>query len=103
MALPPAQRSAGQEDRAARGARALHRAYALPGVAESAVFGIPDPDLGEAVAAAVVPRPGAALDAAGVIAALRERIAHFKVPRRVVFLDELPRNAMGKVQKSLLG
>jgi malonyl-CoA/methylmalonyl-CoA synthetase len=75
---------------------------ALPGVAESAVYGIPDPDLGEAVAAAVVPRPGAALDAAGVIAALRERIAHFKVPRRVVFLDELPRNAMGKVRKGEL-
>lgn len=75
---------------------------ALPGVAESAVYGIPDPDLGEAVAAAVVLRPGAALDAAGVIAALRERIAHFKVPRRVVFLDELPRNAMGKVRKGEL-
>jgi malonyl-CoA/methylmalonyl-CoA synthetase len=43
-----------------------------------------------------------ALDAAGVIAALRERIAHFKVPRRVVFLDELPRNAMGKVRKGEL-
>jgi len=75
---------------------------ALPGVVESAVFGIPDPDLGEAVAAAVVRRPDAALDEATVIAALRARIAHFKVPRRVVFIDELPRNAMGKVQKRAL-
>ena len=75
---------------------------AIPGVVESAVFGIPDPDLGEAVAAAVVRRPDAALDEATVIAALRARIAHFKVPRRVVFINELPRNAMGKVQRRAL-
>jgi malonyl-CoA/methylmalonyl-CoA synthetase len=75
---------------------------ALAGVSESAVFGIPDPDFGEAVAAAVVRRPGAALDEAAVIAHLRARIAHFKVPRRVVFVQELPRNAMGKVQKRAL-
>ena len=75
---------------------------AIPGVVESAVFGIPDPDFGEAVAAAVVRRPGAALDEATVIADLRARLAHFKVPRHVVFVDELPRNAMGKVQKQVL-
>ena len=73
---------------------------AVPGISESAVFGIPDPDFGEAVAAAVVRQPGATIDELAVIAALRSRIAHFKVPRRVVFVDELPRNAMGKVQKT---
>ncbi|HSN33027.1 MAG TPA: malonyl-CoA synthase, partial [Ideonella sp.] len=75
---------------------------ALPGVAESAVVGVPHPDFGEAVVAVVVPRPGAALDAAAVIAALKERVAHFKVPKRAFVVDELPRNAMGKVQKNLL-
>jgi malonyl-CoA/methylmalonyl-CoA synthetase len=75
---------------------------ALPGVEESAVFGLPHPDFGEAVNAAVVLKPGAALTEAQVIAALRDRLARFKLPKRVVFVEALPRNAMGKVQKAQL-
>ena len=74
----------------------------LQGVVESAVIGVPHPDLGEAVSAVVVPVPGAALDEAAVIAAVRERLAGFKVPKRVWFAPSLPRNAMGKVQKNAL-
>ncbi len=74
----------------------------LPGVAESAVVGVPHPDFGEAVVAVVVPRPGAAPDPAATIAALKSRIANFKVPKQVFVVPELPRNAMGKVQKNLL-
>ena len=74
----------------------------MPGVAESAVVGVPHPDFGEAVIAIVVPRPGAAPDAAELTAALKARIANFKVPKRLFVVDELPRNAMGKVQKNLL-
>ena len=74
----------------------------LQGVAESAVIGLPHPDFGEAVAAVVVLAPGAALDEAAVIAAVRDRLASFKVPKRVWFADSLPRNAMGKVQKNAL-
>ncbi len=75
----------------------------LPGVAESAVVGVPHPDFGEAVVAVVVPRPGApAPEPAALIAALKGRIANFKVPKQVFVQAELPRNAMGKVQKNLL-
>jgi malonyl-CoA/methylmalonyl-CoA synthetase len=74
----------------------------LPGVFESAVIGLPDRDFGEAVTAVVVPRPGAQLDAQALIASLRPRIAGFKVPRRIFIVSELPRNAMGKVQKNIL-
>jgi malonyl-CoA/methylmalonyl-CoA synthetase len=74
----------------------------MPGVAESAVVGVPHPDFGEAVVAVVAARPGAAIDGEAMIAALKNRIAHFKVPKRVFVADELPRNAMGKVQKALL-
>ena len=73
-----------------------------PGVAESAVVGVPHPDFGEGVIAVVVPRPGAALDASALIAAMKDRIAAFKVPKRVFIEPDLPRNAMGKVQKNLL-
>jgi malonyl-CoA/methylmalonyl-CoA synthetase len=73
-----------------------------PGVAESAVVGVPHPDFGEAVVAVVVPRPGATLAADALQARLRGLIAHFKVPKRVFVVAELPRNAMGKVQKNLL-
>lgn len=75
---------------------------ALAGVLESAVFGVPHPDFGEGVTAAVVPRPGAVLSEAEVINALQQRLARYKVPKRVLLLDELPRNAMGKVQKIVL-
>jgi malonyl-CoA/methylmalonyl-CoA synthetase len=74
----------------------------LPGVAESAVVGVPHRDFGEAVVAVVVPRPGAALDTAAMIAAVKSRIAGFKVPKQLFVVEELPRNAMGKVQKNLL-
>ncbi len=73
-----------------------------PGVAESAVVGVPHPDFGESVVAVVVPRPGVALDAAALIAAMKDKIAAFKVPKRVFVEPDLPRNAMGKVQKNLL-
>ncbi len=75
---------------------------AIPGVLESAVFGVAHKDLGEGVTAAVVLRPGAEVDEAAIIAALDGRLARFKQPRRVVILPELPRNAMSKVQKNLL-
>lgn len=74
----------------------------LPGVAESAVIGVPHPDFGEGVIAVVVPRPDATLDPQALIAALKDRIAAFKVPKHVVIETDLPRNAMGKVQKNLL-
>jgi malonyl-CoA/methylmalonyl-CoA synthetase len=75
---------------------------AFPGVAESAVVGVPHPDFGEAVVAVVVRRKGAALDAAAIIARLKGQIANFKVPKQIFVASELPRNAMGKVQKNLL-
>jgi malonyl-CoA/methylmalonyl-CoA synthetase len=74
----------------------------LDGIAESAVVGVPHPDFGEAVVAVLVPRDGAAVDPDGVIATLKGRIANFKVPKRVFVAPDLPRNAMGKVQKNLL-
>ena len=78
------------------------RIDALPGVEESAVIGVPDVDFGEAVVAVVIPRPGHALTESAIIGSLKGEIAGFKVPKRVVFATELPRNAMGKVQKSAL-
>jgi malonyl-CoA/methylmalonyl-CoA synthetase len=74
----------------------------LPGVAASAVIGVPHPDFGEAVVACLVAAPGAGLEEAAVRDALRERLAAFKIPKRVLVLGELPRNAMGKVQKAEL-
>ncbi len=74
----------------------------LPGVLESAVVGLPHADLGEAVTAAVVPRPGSALRPEDVIAHVKGQLAGFKVPKRVHLLDALPRNAMGKVEKNRL-
>jgi malonyl-CoA/methylmalonyl-CoA synthetase len=70
-------------------------------VAESAVVGVPHPDFGEAVVAVVVPRDGTTLEPADLIQALKARVANFKVPKRVFLATELPRNAMGKVQKNL--
>lgn len=74
----------------------------MPGVEESAVIGVPHPDFGEAVMAVVVPKPGASLDEAAMIAELKARIANFKVPKRIHVVSELPRNTMGKVQKNVL-
>jgi acyl-CoA synthetase (AMP-forming)/AMP-acid ligase II len=74
----------------------------LDGVADSAVVGVPDPRLGEVGRAYLVTRPGHALAEAEVLAFCRERLANYKVPRRVVFRDELPRNPSGKVLKRLL-
>jgi malonyl-CoA/methylmalonyl-CoA synthetase len=75
---------------------------ALPGVAESAVIGVTDPDFGEAVTAVVVAKSGHVLREADIIAALKEVIAGFKVPKRAYLVEDLPRNAMGKVEKKLL-
>lgn len=74
----------------------------LPGVAESAVIGLPHADFGEAVTALLIPQPGAALNEAALIAAMKQRLAGFKCPKRILFVDSLPRNAMGKVQKKQL-
>jgi malonyl-CoA/methylmalonyl-CoA synthetase len=70
----------------------------LPGVAESAVIGLPHPDFGEAVAAVVLGEG----EEATLIAAARRQLASYKAPKRILFVDELPRNAMGKVQKNVL-
>ncbi|HEX7045158.1 MAG TPA: malonyl-CoA synthase [Burkholderiales bacterium] len=74
----------------------------MPEVVESAVIGVPHPDFGEAVTAVVVKRAGATLDEATVLTRLKGQIANYKVPKRVYFVDELPRNTMGKVQKNVL-
>jgi long-chain acyl-CoA synthetase len=74
----------------------------MPGVADCAVFGIPDAEFGEALAAAVQPQPGARLEAAAVQAWLRERLAGYKVPRTVAFMEALPREDSGKIFKRLL-
>jgi len=75
---------------------------AIPGAIESAVIGVPHPDFGEGVTAVVVARPEARLDEAAILAALADRLAKYKQPKRVIFVAELPRNAMGKVQKAAL-
>jgi len=74
----------------------------MEGVVETAIIGIADPDFGESVTAVVVARSGHSLTEGGIISALKADIASFKVPKRVHFVDDLPRNAMGKVQKNVL-
>jgi malonyl-CoA/methylmalonyl-CoA synthetase len=74
----------------------------LPGVLESAVIGVPHPDFGEGVTAVVVKERDALIDERGVLEGLKDRLARYKQPKRVIFTDELPRNAMGKVQKNVL-
>jgi malonyl-CoA/methylmalonyl-CoA synthetase len=75
----------------------------LPGIAESAVIGVPHPDFGEGILAVIVPAPGSAPGSESeILDALSQRLAKFKLPKRVFVAQELPRNAMGKVQKSEL-
>ena len=75
---------------------------ALEGVVESAVIGLPHPDFGEGVAAVIVRAAGASIDERAVRAALEGRLAKFKQPKAAFFVEALPRNAMGKVQKAAL-
>ncbi len=75
---------------------------AMPGVIESAVIGLPHRDFGEGVTAIVVQKAGALLDGAAILKALEIRLARFKLPKRVIVVDDLPRNTMGKVQKNVL-
>ena len=74
----------------------------IPGVVESAVIGIPHPDFGEGVTAVVVRNSAAPLDEQAVLDGLKDRLARYKQPKRVIFVDDLPRNTMGKVQKNVL-
>ncbi len=74
----------------------------MPGVAESALVGVPHPDFGEVGVAVVIPQPGAQLDGDALIAALKSQLANFKIPKRCFIAAELPRNTMGKVKKNLL-
>ena len=74
----------------------------IPGVKESAVIGVPHPDFGEGVAAVVVADGTADVTEAAVLAGLKGKLAKFKQPKKVFFVDDLPRNTMGKVQKNAL-
>ena len=74
----------------------------MPGVVESAVIGVRHPDFGEGVTAVLVVSPGVVLDANAMMAALKAQLASYKVPKAIEVVDDLPRNAMGKVQKNLL-
>jgi len=74
----------------------------LPGVAESAVVGVPHADFGEVGFAFVLARPGSALQADHLLQSLKGRLANFKLPKYCQLVPELPRNAMGKVQKNVL-
>jgi len=74
----------------------------IPGVAESALVGVPHPDFGEVGVAVVIPKPGATLDGEAIVARLKSQLANFKIPKRCFVVGELPRNTMGKVQKNLL-
>jgi malonyl-CoA/methylmalonyl-CoA synthetase len=74
----------------------------LPGVAESAVIGVPHADFGEAVVAVVVSRPGTAPVEREIIEATREHLASYKAPKAVFLVKELPRNTMGKIEKAKL-
>ncbi len=74
----------------------------LPGITESAVIGVPHPDFGEAVVAVIVRDEDKQIDGATIQAGLKDDLARFKHPKSVFFVDELPRNTMGKVQKNIL-
>ena len=74
----------------------------MPGVAESALVGVPHPDFGEVGVAVVIAKPGAQLDPDAIVAGLKSQLANFKIPKKCFVVPELPRNTMGKVQKNLL-
>ena len=74
----------------------------MPGVAESALVGVPHPDFGEVGVAVVTAKPGVKLDAHSIVAALKAKLANFKIPKQCFVVSELPRNTMGKVQKNIL-
>ena len=74
----------------------------LPGVAESALVGVPHPDFGEVGVAVVIVKAGATLQAEAIVASLKSKLANFKIPKQCFVVNELPRNIMGKVQKNLL-
>ncbi|NBO13585.1 MAG: malonyl-CoA synthase [Betaproteobacteria bacterium] len=74
----------------------------MPGVAESALIGVPHPDFGEVGVAVVVPKPGAPLQPEAILASLKASLANFKIPKQCHIVSDLPRNTMGKVQKNLL-
>ena len=74
----------------------------MPGVAESALVGVPHPDFGEVGVAVVVAKPGTRLEGDALITSLKSQLANFKIPKRCFVVDDLPRNTMGKVQKNLL-
>jgi malonyl-CoA/methylmalonyl-CoA synthetase len=74
----------------------------MPGVAESALVGVPHPDFGEVGVAVVIAKPGASLKPETIVADLKSKLANFKIPKRCFVVPELPRNTMGKVQKNLL-
>ena len=74
----------------------------MPGVAESALIGVPHPDFGEVGVAVVIAKPGASLNPDQIVGDLKTRLANFKIPKKCFVVAELPRNTMGKVQKNLL-
>lgn len=74
----------------------------MPGVAESALVGVPHPDFGEVGVAVVVPKPGVTLEPSRIVATLKSTLANFKIPKQCFVASELPRNTMGKVQKNVL-
>jgi malonyl-CoA/methylmalonyl-CoA synthetase len=74
----------------------------MPGVAESALVGVPHPDFGEVGIAVVIAKPGARIDGDQIVSTLKSQLANFKIPKKCFVVDALPRNTMGKVQKNLL-
>ena len=74
----------------------------MPGVAESAVVGVPHPDFGEVGVAIVIAKAGASVEPDQLMGTLKAQLANFKIPKKCFVVNELPRNTMGKVQKNLL-
>jgi malonyl-CoA/methylmalonyl-CoA synthetase len=74
----------------------------ITGVQECTVIGLPHPDFGEAVTAVVILRPGAGLTEETLAAGVKDKLARYKQPKRFLFVDEFPRNALGKIQKNVL-